>query len=83
MNRKLQHRDFFPVTAADIAKYRRIGQKLTYFERECLLLGLDPAQFGRVETLHIAGYHEPMDFLKGDEQVLPPRRRVSGANVDE
>jgi len=80
MNRRLQGMNFFPVTAADIAKYRRIGQRLTYFERECLLLGLDPAQFERVEPLE---YHEPMDFINKDEQLLPPRRRVSGANVDE
>jgi len=79
MNRS-RDRNFFPVTAADIIRYRGIGRGLTCFERECLLLGLDPAQFREIR----AEYHEPMNFIdNGNEKVLPPRRKISGANVDE
>lgn len=66
-------------------RYRHKARDMSLFQKDCALMGINPRAFNfqQAAITEPMGYHRPMDFIGGNEQSPPPRRKFSGTNMDE
>lgn len=77
--------NFRPLSARKLNRYCFMAQGKNSFELACSRMGINFMTLDlNKEPDGINGFHDPMDFLVNqDKDVPPPRRRISGENMDE